>query len=154
MNTLYRAAERENTDELRFVAEEDSKIPLLYDPEYIFNEKSTDARMIFYKQQISNEDFFEVAVENEKIVGFHIVKKVPYPPDLQAGAIITLWSHPDYRGRGIAFKLKQRAEEWAIKSKLAHLQTNVHSNNLRMLSMNEKAGFKIIQVALKKNLGR
>ena len=34
MTIQYRAIDRENLEELRFVAETDSKIPLLIDPEY------------------------------------------------------------------------------------------------------------------------
>ena len=137
MTIAYRKVDRENLEELKFVAEEDSRIPLLYDPEYTWNDLSTLARLEFYKHQISDQDYFEVAVFNDKIVGFHIVKKVPYPPDLFAGIIITLWVSPQARGEGIGTSLKLRGEKWAKDLSLACLQTGVHPNNPQMLSINE-----------------
>lgn len=78
--------------------------------------------------------------------------KVPYPPDLFAGVIITLWVDPECRGNGIATAIKQRAELWAKSNGLDHLQNGVHSNNEKMLSINKKSGFKIVQYTLKKKL--
>jgi GNAT superfamily N-acetyltransferase len=148
----YRTIDRENLEELKFVAAEDSKIPLLYDSEYTWNELSTSARLEFYKLQIAVSDFFEVAISNDKIVGFHIVKKVPYPPDLFAGIIITLWVSPLVRGNGVGTTLKLRAEKWAKYLSLSYLQTGVHTNNPQMLSINEKNGFSITQYTLRKKL--
>jgi RimJ/RimL family protein N-acetyltransferase len=152
MEIEYRKVDRENIEEMKFVAEEDSKIPLLYDSEYTWNELSTSARLDFYKQQITDNDYFEVAVLQDKVVGFHIVKKVPYPPDLFAGVIITLWVSPSVRGKSVATTLKLRAEKWANDLSLAYLQTGVHPNNPQMLSINKKNGFSITQYTLRKKL--
>lgn len=152
MEIEYRKIDRENLVDLRVVAEEDSKIPLLYDSEFTWNELSISARLDFYKHQITNDDFFEVAILKDKIVGFHIVKKVPYPPDLFAGIIITLWVSPLVRGKGVGSSLKLRAEDWARGLSLSYLQTGVHPNNPQMLSINKKNGFSITQYTLRKKL--
>lgn len=152
MEIEYRKIDRENLEELKFVAAEDSQIPLLYDSEYTWNELSISARLEFYKLQITDNDYFEVAISKENIVGFHIVKKVPYPPDLFAGVIITLWVSPLVRGKGVGTTLKTRAEKWAQDLSLAYLQTGVHPNNPQMLSINKKNGFSITQYTLRKKL--
>ena len=104
------------------------------------------------KQQILRHDFFEVAIESSKIVGFHIVKKVPYPPNLFAGMIMTLWVDSNLRGKGIGSHLKKRAENWAKKENLFYFQTNVHPSNSQMLSINKKSGFEITQFILRKKI--
>jgi GNAT superfamily N-acetyltransferase len=152
MEIEYRKIDRENLEELKFVAEEDSKIPLLYDSEFTWNELSISARLEFYKHQITYNDYFEVAIFEDRIVGFHIVKKVPYPPDLFAGVIITLWVSPLARGKGVGTSLKLRAEKWAKDLSLSYLQTGVHPNNPQMLSINEKNGFTVTQYTLRKKL--
>ncbi len=148
----FRKVKADNEEELRLIAEIDSKIPLQYDSGYDWNEQSIVAKVDQYRKQISVDDFFEVATQNEKIVGFHIVKKVPYPPDLFAGAIFTLWVDPNYRGKGIANQLKSRAESWANQQNITYVVTNVHSNNSQMLEINKKAGFEIIQYAMRKKI--
>ncbi len=148
----FRRANFEFEEELRFIAEFDSKIPLQYDLAYTWSEQSISAKVDQYKKQISSEDFFEVATDNEKIVGFHIVKKVPYPPDLSAGAIFTLWTDPIYSGNGIASQLKSRAEKWAKQQNIAYIVTNVHSGNSKMLEINKKFGFELVQYAMRKRI--
>lgn len=152
MEIEYRKVNRTNIEEMTFIANEDSKIPLLYDSEYVWNESSTDNRLNFYKQLIASDDYFEIATSNKKIVGFHIVKKVPYPPDIFIGDIITLWVATEFRGKGVASTLKLRAEKWARDLGLAYLQTEVHSANSQMLSINKKNGFDISQYTLRKKL--
>lgn len=153
MTIQYRAANRLSEAELAFIAEQDSKIPLLYDPEYAWNDSSTLARIRFYEEHVHHDDFFEVALDADgQIVAFHIVKKIPYPPNLSAGAIVTLWVTPKYRGQRVAKTLKDRAEAWARKQDFAFLQTDVHGTNSKMISINEKAGYTVIQYTMRKPL--
>lgn len=151
MDLVFRKVDKENIREMRFIAEADSRIPLEYDPTYIFNESSIETRLEFYKN-LSDDDFFEVVVKANEIVAFHIVKKIPYPPNFHIGNIITSWVHPDYRGQGFLAKLKTNAESWAKKSKLIFMQTNVHKDNVRMLNINEKNGFESAFICMRKRL--
>lgn len=151
MNLTYRKLDRINPAELRFVAEQDSKIPLQYDSEYSWNDKSIDNRLDYYKR-ISDDDFFEVAELDRKIIGFHLIHKAPYPPEFQIGIIATLWVDPNFRGKGIGSELKARGEKWARDRKLKFLQTGVHPSNVAMLDINKKSGFEIVQYSLRKKL--
>jgi len=151
MSLIFRTVNKENIKEMRFIAETDSRIPVEYDPTYIFTESSIDTRLEFY-QQLSDDDFFEVVSDGDEIVAFHIVKKIPYPPTFHVGNIITSWVHPDHRGQGLLSKLKANAVSWAKKSEMIFMQTNVHKNNQRMLDINEKNGFESAYINMRKRL--
>lgn len=151
MDILFRSANKEDDIELTIIAELDSKIPILYDPDFPWDNNVVEARKELFRKQLDADDFFDVAISDGKIIGFHIVKKIPYGK-VFAGLIITLWTDQNFRGRGIAKALKERAEDWARKLNLDHLQTGVHANNKRMLAINEKNGFQITQYNLKKKL--
>ena len=152
-NTSYliRSVNKENLIEMRFIAEKDSQIPLEYDPLFIFNESSIDSRLEFYSK-LKEDDFFEVVLINDLIIGFHIVMKISYPANLFSGNIITLWVHPDYRGKGIAKELKRRANGWAKSHNLYQIQTSVSKNNTRMLKINQLDGYEEVSVNLRKIL--
>jgi len=151
MEVSYRRIDFGNEAESRFVAEADSRIPLEYDSHYTFTATSIDQRLKYY-QEFKADDFFDVAVDGERVVGFHAVHIIPYPPDLRVGNIATLWVAPDYRKKGIGHQLKTRAEIWGREKKLAFLQTNVHTNNKTMLAINEAAGFETAYINLRKRL--
>lgn len=153
MEIEYRGVDRSNQSEIRYIAEKDSKIPLQYDPDYSWNEKSINGRIDYFKQ-IKPEDFFEVAVQSNKVIGFHMIIKIPYPPDIQAGIILSLWVDPLFRGQGIGRKLKGLGEQWAKQQGLTFLQTGVHPSNEQVLNMNRKSGFSIAQYTLRKRLIR
>lgn len=151
MDIFFRHANKEDDAELTFIAEQDSKIPTLYDPDFPWDQSTVTARKELFKNQISKEDFFTVGLIDAKIIGFHIVKKIPYG-GVFAGLIITLWTDENYRGKGIAKALKEQAEAWGRNLSLDHLQTGVHSSNKRMLEINKKSEFEITQYNLKKKL--
>lgn len=136
---------------MRLVAEADSRIPLAFDPAYQFNATSIDKRLEYYASY-GDDDFFEVALEGETIVGFHAIRIIPYPPSFRAGNISTLWVAPSARATGIARHLKQLGEAWARKSGLIFLQTNVHVRNQRMLEINQDAGYETDYFHMRKRL--
>lgn len=151
MNLEYRKVDPSDLSEMKFIAEQDSKIPLQYDPDCTWNKKSIDARLEYYGR-VKKEDFFEVTVYDHKIVGFHLILKIPYPPDLWIGSIATLWVDPVLRGMGIGSELKLRGEQWARSQGLSFLQTGVHPSNSIMMELNKKNGYNIIQYNLRKKL--
>jgi GNAT superfamily N-acetyltransferase len=151
MSLIFRNVNKTDISELRFIGEADARIPLAYDPNYKFAETAIDTRLDYYSQ-LATDDFFEVVVNGDAVVAFHIVKKMPFPPNLQIGNIVSLWGHPDYRGQGMAAKLKTKAEEWGKKGGLAFMQTNVHKNNQRMLEMNQGNGYESAYILLRKKL--
>lgn len=130
----------------------DSKIPLEYDSKYIWSEKAISLKVEQYKKQLTRDDFFEVVEHNNKIIGFHILKKVPYPPDIYAAAIFTLWVDPLFRGKKVSKELKLRGENWAKNNECKFILTNVHPSNIHMLSQNKSLGFEIVGYGLRKSI--
>ena len=125
---------------MHLIGDADARIPLEYDPSYTFNDTSAGKRAEYYTT-FSDEDFFEVAIDDGKIVGFHAIRIIPYPPNFRVGNISTLWVSEAQRGLGIAEKLKKLGEDWGRKHGLLFLQTNVHVKNHRMIEINEGAGY-------------
>lgn len=151
MTYQFRAVNKNDLWEMRFIAEADSRIPLEFDPNYQFETSSIDARLDYY-HKLKDDDFFQVVAFEGKIIGFHIVGKIPYPPNFQVGNIVTLWIAPEFRSQGLAAQLKQQAEAWAQTQGLIFLQTNVHKNNTRMLEMNSQNGYDVAYLHLRKRL--
>lgn len=138
---FYRRADLANKIEIEFIARADIEIPALFDADFSTDEKAFQDELKRF-EKLMDEDFFDVAVaENNKIVGFHIIKKSPYF-DRFAGCIYTLWVSPDYRRKGIATELKRRGEAWAKTSNLDHIYTWVHVDNIKMLNLNGELGYK------------
>lgn len=147
----YRRANFNSESELQFLAEMDSRIPLEFDPLYQWNEKNIQQRLEHYKRT-KEDDFFGVAIFQGKIVGFHALNIIPYPPALRIATISTLWVDPGFRKQGIARALKLQAEAWAKKQELAFIQTNVHKDNSKMLSLNNSMGFETSYFTMRKRL--
>jgi GNAT superfamily N-acetyltransferase len=153
MKFTFRRADLSNEAELRTIAEIDAGIPPLYDADFRNDAETIAKELDFFKNKLTGEDFFDVAVDTQgRIVGFHLVKKVPYLRDLFAGAVYTLWVDPIDRNNGVGTILKQRGEAWARQSKLDHLYTWIHSRNQPSLGLNEKLGYEIVNYKLKKKL--
>lgn len=151
MSFVFRTANKDDLNEMRFIAEVDSRIPLEYDSAYTFAESSIYSRLDYYKQ-LTSDDFFEVVLSENLVVGFHIVKKIPYPPNFHVGSIISLWVQPEHRGQGLAALMKSNAEKWARASGMIFMQTNVHKNNKRMLDINQSNGYEPTYLNLRKKL--
>jgi RimJ/RimL family protein N-acetyltransferase len=85
------------------------------------------------------------------MVGLHILRR--FEEWEQVGVHIAgLWVDEEYRGRGIARELKRRGEDWARSVGATFVNTNVQSQNERMLAINERAGFSVFRYNLRKRL--
>ena len=63
-----------------------------------------------------------------------------------------LWVHPDYRRNGIAKKLKELGEIWAVKMGCKFMDTNVRIKNQKMISLNENFGYEVARFNYRKKL--
>ncbi len=151
MRPQFRPINRSDAQEMAFIARADSRIPLDYDETYHWTEASITNRLDYY-QTMAEDDFFDVAEFDGKIVAFHLLKVVTHPPDWKVGNIATLWVDPAHRGQGIAAEIKRRGEEWARQKGLKFIQTNVHVKNERMLRLNREQGFEHVYAHLRKIL--
>jgi GNAT superfamily N-acetyltransferase len=89
---------------------------------------------------------------DNKVIGYHLIKKTPYMRDLYAGMVYTLWVSPDCRKNGIGSALKSRGEAWAKTSGLDHIYTWINSKNLESISLNQKMGYEVTNYKLKKKI--
>jgi len=95
--------------------------------------------------------FSGIALHQSAIVGVHILRI--YEEYERRGAHIAgLWVRDGYRGLGIARTLKEDGEAWARRVGAAFLNTNVHVENTEMARFNEKAGFKVFRLNMRKDL--
>jgi GNAT superfamily N-acetyltransferase len=153
MEISFRRANTSNLEEIRLIAEIDSRIPPKHDSDFRFDEETVQKEMNFMLKKVSDQDFFEVAIDSrDQIIGFHLIKKDPYIRDLFAGNIYTLWVSPEYRRNGIGSTLKHRGEDWARKSGLDHINTWINTKNQKSISLNEKLGYEITSYKLRKKL--
>jgi L-amino acid N-acyltransferase YncA len=153
MDLVYRRTNFADPGELRFIAEIDAAIPPRHDSDFIFDEDAIQKQLDFLLKKVSEEDFFEVAVTSDnKVIGYHLVKKTPYMRDLYAGMVYTLWVSPECRKNGIGSTLKSRGEAWAKTLGLDHLYTWINSKNLESISLNQKMGYEITNYKLKKKI--
>jgi GNAT superfamily N-acetyltransferase len=149
MEIQYRASDR-SANELQYIAEIDSRIPLEFDSHFIWTEAHIQKRLSDYKL-LKSSDFIHVALSEGKVVGFHIIKESEYGNSTM-GNTVTLWTDPLFRKQGIATKLKELGIEWAKKRKVKFVQTAVHINNKAMLSLNKKLDFEDCYRLLRKFL--
>lgn len=148
-----RRANLKDDSELRAIAEVDVTIPAIYDADFVVNEEAVSKQAARLKEMFKEEDFFNIAINGEgKIIGYHAVKKQPYMNDLFAGNIYTLWVHPDFRNRGLAWSFKKSAEAWAKEQKLDHIFTWVHANNKGMIELNKNLGYEVVNYKMKKKI--
>lgn len=152
MEILFRNVDRTNLNELRKIAEIDVTIPRLFDSNFQVNEQTVMATIDLLQNKIKEDEFFELAMFKEEIVGYHVVKKISYTDGKIAGSVYSIWVDEKFRRKGIATKLKQHAEAWARENKLHHIATHVHKENAKMLALNEKQGFELAFYQLRKKL--
>jgi len=152
MNLRYRRIRLEDEKEVRVICEIDAVIPAMFDPDFPSDEKVVLDRISDLKKCFNDEDFLEVAVDQqERILGFHIVKQVEVF-GRRVAQIYTLWVSPEFRNNGVAATLKQRAEVWAQDRGIGHIETWVHPRNSRMVDLNQKNGFEVVSLKMKKRL--
>jgi GNAT superfamily N-acetyltransferase len=156
MEIYYRPVNLSDPEELNFIARMDSAIPAAFDSDVVVNADSINGRLHYYSKLVPEDTHFEAAVilenKTERVVGFHLVTKTRHTKELFAGAVNTLWVDPAFRNCGIATQLKNRGEAWARLEKLDHLHTMVSVKNDKMLALNEKLGFELVNYKLKKKL--
>lgn len=149
---IYRSVDYNNEKELLFIADTDIQIPAKFDREFPTDEKMILDRLKHFKEKFNQEDFFQVAVDGQKIVGFHLIKKHPHFNNKNVGNVYTLWVSNEYRQTGIAKELKKQGEDWAKKSNLDHLYTWVHVDNSKMLNLNKKLGYEPTNIKMVKKI--
>jgi ribosomal protein S18 acetylase RimI-like enzyme len=63
-----------------------------------------------------------------------------------------LWIDSNFRGKGIAYKLKEMGEDWARSKKCVFMDSNVRVTNEAMITLNKKMGYSVIRYNFRKDL--
>ena len=76
-----------------------------------------------------------------------------YEIDKQAACHIHgLWVHPEFRGKGIASKLKRMGELWAKNLGCNFMDTNVRVANQTIITLNQKLGYTVARFNFRKKI--
>ena len=103
------------------------------------------------EQEVPTNTFSGIAVEHGEVVGLHILRRFE-ESGLVGAHIAGLWVDERRRGIGVARTLKEHGEAWARSIGAGFLNTNVQADNVRMLEINERYGFKPYRINLRKRL--
>ena len=113
-----------------------------------YQERFEDTDREMFLSRISNKTdlFITTAQSANGVVGF----KLGYALNEHTfyswlGAV-----HPDYRKQGIANRLAEMQEKWAVKKGFKHLRTKSMNQFKPMMILNLKRGFEIIEVTTDK----
>ena len=68
--------------------------------------------------------------------------------------LVSLWTDPDYRRKGLAKKLKMAAEKWGLGNGKKLMTTTVFAANKKMVALNELLGYEIVSYQMEKKLVR
>lgn len=63
-----------------------------------------------------------------------------------------LYTHPDFRNRGVGTSLKQALEQWAIEKDAHSIESTVDANNEQMIHINRERGYDVTHVKMRKDL--
>ena len=66
--------------------------------------------------------------------------------------LLSLWTDPDYRRKGMAKKLKIAAEKWGRDNGKKLMTTTVFASNTKMIALNELLGYDIVSYQMEKKL--
>ena len=125
--------------------------PKLWIPDY----KVTTAEIeetVLKIQNTRNEDLLLAVAEDElgHIQGFIWACKQEKSQD--SVMILSLYVTEDYRGQGVATKLKKLLEEWCRLKGIKTIETTVHYKNNSMMELNRKLGYTPGMVYMTKKL--
>lgn len=104
----------------------------------------------FYKKSYPDNWFDKRMIETEKYLGYFsngllvgIAGIHVYSKEYKVAALGNIATHPDYRGKGIGFKLTSALCS-DLKKTVDHIGLNVKSNNDAAINCYKKIGFEII----------
>ncbi len=117
-------------------------------------EEKRDKTTLFFMEKMQGPDTLFCGIcgfDENKMVGSHFIEiqTIDYK---KAAHIHGLWVDPQYRGMGIASKLKVEGEKWAISQQCEMMDANVRVSNNAMIELNKKLGYKIERYNFRKNL--
>jgi len=96
-----------------------------------------------------------VARAEERLVGFGVGRITLLPPffaDRRRGFIQDVFTHPDYRRRGIALRLVETLLDWLREEQVGMVELTVATNNAEAIRLWERLGFQCYMLHFKRAL--
>ncbi|MBS4535720.1 GNAT family N-acetyltransferase [Clostridium sp. D2Q-14] len=114
--------------------------PKLWRSDYKISAEDID-RTVERIHKTKSQDLFLTIVEDEQgeIQGFIWAYK--QEESQNSVMILSLYVTEDYRGRGIATRLKELLEQWCRLEGIKTINTTTHYNNHNMIKLNKKLGY-------------
>ena len=91
---------------------------------------------------ILGNDFLQVAIDNQKIVGYIRAERGKFNR-IRHTAYIVVGILKDYRGKGIGTSFFEKLNCWATENGIKRLELTVECHNETARHLYEKSGFKI-----------
>lgn len=116
---------------------------MMYEP----NERMQITNVQELKNDIENNvilgnDFLQVAIDNQKIVGYIRAERGKFNR-IRHTAYIVVGILKDYRGKGIGTSFFEKLNCWATENGIKRLELTVECHNETARHLYEKSGFKI-----------
>lgn len=136
----------------RFMAEVHESLPAAWIDHYVVEPRAVELSFAYLveKHKVGEIACF-VAESNGEIIAF--VWAEVHEQEKEVLNIISLWTKPQYRGQGIATKLKLLVEDWAqAETSAKKIVTTVSARNRNMVQLNQKLGYQIEEHKMVKKL--
>lgn len=140
-NYNFKRLSKEDKDALLFIAKIHEELPSAWIDGYKVYDESINKTFEELILKHKNKRVYCSVIEYNGRVISYIWAEVNVTDNEQVD-IMSLWTDKEYRGNGIATKLKIELEKWAkneINAKKIH--TTVSSKNENMIKLNEKLGY-------------
>jgi len=104
-----------------------------------------------WQQKIETKNSF-VIIENEIILGWATLSKISNRPVYKGVVEISIYIHPDYKGRKVGESLYKHLEKSAVNDGYWTIQAQLFTNNVASKAFFEKQGFR--QVGVREKIGQ
>lgn len=140
---IIRRLEENDLREFRFISEIHESMPKAWVDNYIIDYEGIEKSVSRLIERHKTSDILCcVAKDNSQIIAF--IWAEINDEDNEVLDIISLWTNKNYRGQGIATKLKIELERWAkAETNAKKISTTVNANNKSMVLLNQKLGYEI-----------
>lgn len=128
-----------------------------FDYDALAEEGVRENTIAYRREQFGDDDWTTFVAEgDDDLVGYISIEYAESPPVFARGdngTVTELYVVPDYRGKGLASDLFERAVAWATERGCDQLKISVHPENEPARSVYREWGFEPIREHLVRSLG-
>ena len=135
---------------LSVIATWHNSTPILWRPEYQPTDKDIQETINRLYETPHEDLFLMIASHEQQPIGFIWAYRQVEKPS--RGMILSLYVEPKYRQCGISTALKVALEDWCRKVDIQVIETTVHYTNHNMIKLNQKMGYEVGMVNMRKVL--